>query len=86
MSGIHHFQRYSSPENVATNNTLQLFSRIYGYSPLKAQELLNDLLQEDEIVKIGLDIYQQKRGETADPGLSGRSAQNRPDHGPDRRF
>ncbi len=65
MSRIHHFQRYSSPENVVTNNTLQLISQIYAYSPMKAKLLLDDLLEED--LEIGLGIYQQLRGKVSVP-------------------
>ncbi len=35
MSEIHYFQRYSQKENVITNNTLLLFSRLYNHSPQK---------------------------------------------------
>jgi len=65
MSNIHHFQRYSSPENVVTNNTLQLISQIYCYSPLKAKEFLNDLLEEN--LDLGVNIYQQAKGKTSIP-------------------
>ena len=45
MSKIHYFQRYSSPENVVTNNTLHLLERIYSYSPEKASQLLRSRLK-----------------------------------------
>ena len=36
MANITYFQRYSTLENTVTNNTLQLFARIYAYAPAKA--------------------------------------------------
>lgn len=65
MTSLHHFQRYSSKENVATNNTLQLISRIYSYSPIKAKRFLSKLL--DLELNIGLDISQQKRESSSVP-------------------
>lgn len=59
MGKIHYFQRYSSVENTVTNNTLQLISRIYQYSPIKASQLLTDLT--DESIEIGLEITQQQK-------------------------
>jgi len=50
MSSIHYFQRYSQPENVATNNTLLLLSRLYHDSPNKFKGFLNDLL-DDKILR-----------------------------------
>ncbi len=43
MSKIHYFQRYSTPENTVTNNTLQLFARIYNYSASQASILLSGI-------------------------------------------
>lgn len=65
MSRIHYFQRYSSQENVVTNNTLQLFARIYDYSPSKASQLLSVLTGEQ--VDIGIEIHQQTKGNTSVP-------------------
>jgi len=65
MTSLHHFQRYSAPENVATNNTLQLISRIYSFSPIKAKQFLTKLLEIE--VNIGLDIYQQSRAKSSVP-------------------
>lgn len=31
MSKVHYYRRYSQPENVATNNTLLLLSRLYAH-------------------------------------------------------
>lgn len=59
MSKIHYFQRFSSRENTVTNNTLQLFSRIYNHSPELASEFLSGLIEAP--ISIGLEIQQQKR-------------------------
>lgn len=61
MSKIHYFQRYSSLENTVTNNTLQLFARIYDYSPARAAVFLNRLLGDEDVIGVGLEIHQQKR-------------------------
>ena len=65
MSKIHYFQRYSSVENTVTNNTLQLFSRIYNYSTSQASLLLEALIEEP--IEIGIEIEQQVRGEESVP-------------------
>ena len=65
MSRIHYFQRYSSPENVVTNNTLQLLERIYSYSPEKASQLLTELIGES--IEIGVEITQQNRAQQSVP-------------------
>lgn len=65
MSKIHYFQRYSSVENTVTNNTLQLFSRIYNYSTSQASLLLEALIEEP--IEIGIEIKQQVRGEESVP-------------------
>lgn len=60
MSSIHYFQRYSQPENVATNNTLLLFSRLYQQSAQKFKGFLNDLL-DDTNLEAGVVFNQQQR-------------------------
>ena len=65
MSRIHYFQRYSSVENTVTNNTLQLFGRIYEHSASAASRLLSELT--GEAVFIGIEITQQNRESTAVP-------------------
>ncbi len=60
MSKIHYFQRYSSMENTVTNNTLQLFARIYEYSSSVASSVLSDII--GETVEIGIGIQQQTHG------------------------
>jgi len=65
MSRIHYFQRYSSPENTVTNNTLQLFARIYDYSPSRLGQLLSGLMDVD--VDIGIEITQQTKERNSIP-------------------
>jgi len=65
MARIHYFQRYSSVENTVTNNTLQLFSRIYEYSASAASRLLSELT--GQAVYIGIEITQQNRSSTSVP-------------------
>lgn len=59
MANITYFQRYSTLQNTVTNNTLQLFSRIYAYAPTRAPQLLSALTNED--IEIGIEITQQAR-------------------------
>lgn len=65
MSKIHYFQRYSSVENTVTNNTLQLFTRIYDYSTSQASKLLSDII--DEPIEIGLEVNQQEKASDSVP-------------------
>ncbi|MBE7557042.1 MAG: hypothetical protein HS126_38880 [Anaerolineales bacterium] len=58
MTQIHYFQRYSQKENVVTNNTLLLFSRLYSYSPFRLQAFLNEILQ-DVSIDVGVSFKQQ---------------------------
>ncbi len=59
MSKIHYFQRYSSLENTVTNNTLQLFAKIYNYSITQASQFLTNLTGES--IDLGIEINQQIR-------------------------
>lgn len=59
MAKIHYFQRFSSKENTVTNNTLQLFARIYNHSPELASEFLSGLVEAE--ISIGLEIRQQQK-------------------------
>ncbi len=61
MSKIHYFQRYSQKENVVTNNTLLLLSRLYSRSPLYLEAFLNDLVEMED-VEIGVNFTQQDPG------------------------
>jgi hypothetical protein len=66
MGSIHYFQRYSQPENVATNNTLLLLSRLYQHSSNHFKGFLNDLL-EDTDLEAGIMFNQQQRGKGSVP-------------------
>ena len=66
MSSIHYFQRYSQPENVATNNTLLLLSRLYQDSPIKFNGFLNDLF-DDYDLESGIQFFQQRKGTNSIP-------------------
>lgn len=57
MSRVSYFQRFSQPENHATNNTLLLLRYFYQKSPFKVQNVLNSLLNEE--LSIGLTFEQQ---------------------------
>ncbi len=59
MAGVTYFPRYSGKENVVTNNTLLLFSRIYDYSPQSFQEIISQLTASD--IEVGPEITQQDR-------------------------
>lgn len=65
MPKIHYFQRYSSVENTVTNNTLQLFARIYNYSTSQASKVLSEI--SGEPVEIGIEINQQERAKDSVP-------------------
>lgn len=58
MSKPHYFQHYHQRENVVTNNTLLLLSRLYARSPLYLETFLNDLV-ETGTVEIGVTFTQQ---------------------------
>lgn len=61
MSRLHYFQRYSQRENVVTNNTLLLFSRLYAHSAQRFEAFLADLL-ETEPPEVGVRFTQQRVG------------------------
>lgn len=68
MSKIHYFQRYSQKENVATNNTLLLFSRLYNHSLYKFNNFLNELLElGEENINVGLEFSQQEKEKSSIP-------------------
>ncbi|SIS41553.1 hypothetical protein [Salimicrobium flavidum] len=48
MSEIHYFPRYSQKENMVTNNTLLLFSRLYQNNPKKFTLFINSVLDDDK--------------------------------------
>jgi hypothetical protein len=65
LSRVSHFQRFSQPENHATNNTLLLLRYFYQASPFKIQRVLTSLLETD--LSIGLTFEQQVRGDASVP-------------------
>jgi hypothetical protein len=65
MSQISYFQRFSQPENHATNNTLLVFRYFYQSSPFKIQRALTELVEND--LSIGLLFQQQVRGDLSVP-------------------
>lgn len=66
MSSIHYFQRYTQKENVATNNTLLPFSRLYQHSPSKFKVFLAELL-EDKDIEVGVQFSQQLKSKGSIP-------------------
>lgn len=65
MSRVSHFQRFSQPENHATNNTLLVLRYFYQSSPFKIQRVLTSLLETD--FSIGLTFTQQVKGDASVP-------------------
>jgi len=61
MSSLHYFQRYSQKENVVTNNTLLLFSRLYAHSTLHFETFLANLMETDA-PEVGVRFTQQEAG------------------------
>jgi hypothetical protein len=70
MSSVHYFQRYSQRENVVTNNTLLLLSRIQAHDPRALGRVLNALLDSNgEELSIGVKFSQQvSAGQTIPDG------------------
>lgn len=66
MQPVHYFQRYSQPENVATNNTLLLLSRLYYHSPAKFNLLMNELFIDFNI-QPGVIFKQQEKSDESIP-------------------
>jgi len=66
MANVHYFQRYSTKENVVTNNTLLLFSQIYSYKEEYLETMLGEINDGLE-VPIGLNFKQQVAGENSVP-------------------
>lgn len=65
MSKVHYFQRYHQKENVVTNNTLLLFSRLYNYSPNKFKQFIDTLT--DIEINVGVDFSQQSKSKSSVP-------------------
>jgi hypothetical protein len=56
MSSIHYFPRYSQKENMVTNNTLLLFSRLYNHSTDQFNRFINTLLEGSNIEELDTTI------------------------------
>jgi hypothetical protein len=76
MSAVTYFQRYSQKENVVTNNTLLLLSRLYFYNPMRLNALLNDLLADLPEVEVGVSFIQQTGGAKGGSVPDGMLSQN----------
>lgn len=51
MSNVHYFPRYSQRENMTTNNTLLLFSRLYNNSNEKFNRFLVSLFEDNDDIE-----------------------------------
>lgn len=69
MSQIHYFPRYSQKENMVTNNTLLLFSRLYNNSSAKFKDFINLILGEKvhEELDTTVRFSQQEKGQGSVP-------------------
>lgn len=68
LSNVHYFARYSQKENMATNNTLLLFSRLYNNSNDKFNRFLKGLIQDDNFqLDVRLNFAQQVKGDGSIP-------------------
>lgn len=94
MAEITYFQRYSTKENAVTNNTLQLFARIYEHSPRVFEDFLNELADigdHYERLAVGPRLEQQVRSDSSvrDAEISQQSfrvlVETKIDAAPDRR-
>ena len=65
MNGPHYFQRYSQRENVVTNNTLLLFSRLYAHNPYSLATFINECLNIP--FDIGVSFAQQTPSQHSTP-------------------
>ena len=66
MSRVSYFQRFSQPENHATNNTLLMLRYFYQSSPFKIERVLAYLLETTQL-SIGLTFGQQISGSASVP-------------------
>lgn len=68
MSAIHYFPRYSQKENMVTNNTLLLFSRLYNNSADKFKRFINAVLEDKNIeLDTTVKFRQQEKGQGSIP-------------------
>jgi hypothetical protein len=62
---VSYFQRFSQPENHATNNTLLALRYFYQSSPFKIERLFSEILETE--LSIGLNFEQQIKNEAGVP-------------------
>ncbi|WP_295196252.1 hypothetical protein [Veillonella sp.] len=72
---IHYFQRYHSPENVATGNTMLLLSRLYQYSPdkffrLLKNEFFSEYIEDDFEPEIVFQLQERNRNSVPDATIT----------------
>jgi hypothetical protein len=69
MTSIHYFPRYSQKENMVTNNTLLLFSRLYNHSTDQFNRFINTLLEGSNIEELDTTIkfHQQVKKKNSVP-------------------
>lgn len=66
MSTTHQFQRYSSKENVVTNNTLRLLGQVHDDGTRRLEELLSSVI-DGISVDLSLQMSQQESGPESVP-------------------
>lgn len=68
MAIIHYFPRYSQKENMVTNNTLLLFSRLYNHSNDQFNRFINAVF-EDKNIELDTSVHfsQQRKGNGSIP-------------------
>jgi hypothetical protein len=66
MARITYSSRYTTAENVVTNNTLHLFTLINQHSPDRLRAVLSELFGDEE-VPLGINFQQQTRSKTSVP-------------------
>lgn len=63
MSSIHYFPRYSQKENLVTNSTMLLLSRLYHYHGGKFARVLSRILEDEKAdLDVGVRFGQQEKG------------------------
>ena len=70
MSNVHYFQRFSQRENVDTNNTLLLLSRIQVSDPRLLRNVLAELFADIELGRPGFEVGVQFSQQTSAPSGS----------------
>ena len=70
LNAPHYFQRYSQRENVVTNNTLQLFYRLYTHNPYRFSAFINKCLNIPLDIGILFDQQTPNPDSTPDGSIS----------------